>query len=278
MTMQQEIFKKYWIHAKKSLWQNFLLDEWILESIAQSISVVWKNIIEIWPWYGALTEKICTYTPQTLTLVELDDRMVEILEDRKKEGDFCISPETLFYIHHGDVLEFIPEQSQYSIIANIPYYITSPILRHFLYNTFSLPLEMVILMQKDVADKILMGSQKQKKSKSSVLSLFCEKKMTIQKVCDVAPQCFFPAPKVESSVLLFTQHQKYAEISDESFLSYIKSGFKEPRKKLFKNLLQAGVSREKLLWMYEKYSLDENMRAEEWNIDFWIDLTLELQE
>lgn len=171
----REILRHYGIRAQKSLGQNFLVNDEILETIADSIGIEGKTILEIGPGYGALTEKILARHPESLTLIELDKKMVNILESRLLEGDLTVSEETDFTIVEGDVLKYVPlevesrkskveSQSQiphpipcqsYSIIANIPYYITSPILFRFLHELEHKPDEMVILMQKEVGDKIL---------------------------------------------------------------------------------------------------------------------------
>ena len=170
--MTLEILKKYKIKAKKLLWQNFLVNDYIVENIAKQINIKWKNIVEIWPGYWVLTKKLLENNPKSLILVELDKDMIEIIEDRIKNKD--INPTWInFKIKNIDILKFESQLKNYSVIANIPYYITSPILRHFLYNVKNVPKNMVILMQKDVWDKILGW----KKSKSSVLSLFLAKKM-----------------------------------------------------------------------------------------------------
>jgi 16S rRNA (adenine1518-N6/adenine1519-N6)-dimethyltransferase len=136
-----------YIKAKKSLGQNFLIDEDALFDIAHSVVVEGKNIIEVGPGYGALTDYLIEQTPETLTLVELDTDMIEILQ-KKYTTDIAIL--------HQDVLQFVPVFSQYSVIANIPYYITSPILFHFLYaDDFTPPESMVIMMQEEVGEKIL---------------------------------------------------------------------------------------------------------------------------
>ena len=101
---------------------------------------------------------------------------------------------------------------------------------------------MLILMQKDVADKILGG----KKKKSSVLPLFIEKKCFVSEKIFVPKESFIPAPKVESSVLLFETHQNYEDIDDSKFLELIKAGFCEPRKKCIKNLVKAGYDGQKI--------------------------------
>ena len=131
-----------------------MVNDEIVEEIANSTEIEGQNIVEVGPGYGALTEKLLKKKPRTLTLIELDQDMIEVLNDREERGEFETDG-VQFEIQNIDVLKFFPEESNYKVIANIPYYITSPILRHFLYEVESLPKEMIILMQKDVGDKIL---------------------------------------------------------------------------------------------------------------------------
>ena len=141
------------IKAKKSLGQNFLHDEQTLERISSYFPLKRKDIIEVGPGYGALTEKLMTQNPASLTLIELDSDMVKILSERKEKGGF--SSHIPLQILHQDVLCFYPEEKDYFLIANIPYYITSPIIKHFLYEVENTPEKMLLLMQKEVAEKIL---------------------------------------------------------------------------------------------------------------------------
>jgi len=262
--MSLKIIKKYNIFAKKSLGQNFLIDENILEEISLCTEIKDKNILEVWPWYGALTKKILEKKPKKLTLVELDNSMVEILKDREKLWDF--NTEWVdFSIKNRDVLKFELESKKYSVIANIPYYITSPILRHFLYDVKNIPEEMIILMQKDVWDKILWKW----KNKSSVLSLFIEKKCRVSEKIFVPKESFFPIPKIESSVLSFKIHNDFLEIDDRKFLEVIKKWFLAPRKKLIKNLVQWGYKKEKILDFFKKNNIWESIRGEDLTIDIW---------
>ena len=137
----------YNIKAKKSLGQNFLIDEEALSDIAHSVTVEGKNIIEVGPGYGALTDYLIEQKPSSLTLIELDRDMIRILEEKYP---------TDIDILHQDILQFTPVLREYSVIANIPYYITSPILFHFLYaSDFTPPESMVIMMQEEVGEKIL---------------------------------------------------------------------------------------------------------------------------
>jgi 16S rRNA (adenine1518-N6/adenine1519-N6)-dimethyltransferase len=265
--MSQDIIQKYQIIAKKSLGQNFLINQNITHEISNITEIEWKNIIEVGPWYGALTEVLLKKKPSALHLVELDKDMIEILEDRKHIGELSVW-ETDFKIRDQDVLEFTPEFGKYSVIANIPYYITSPILRHFLYDLENKPENMIILMQKDVGDKILWKW----KNKSSVLSLMIEKKCRVEEKIFVWKENFVPAPKIESSVLLFETHNDYDDIDDDKFLEVIKKWFLAPRKKLIKNLV---------MWWFEKSKIEEyfclqwygeNVRGEDLGVGEWCGL------
>ncbi len=259
--MTNNILKKYEITAKKSLGQNFLIHEGTLESIIQITDISWKNVIEVWPWYGALTEKIITQKPNKLTLVELDADMVEVLRERGV-GEYAD-------ILHQDVLTYTPEVSDYTIIANIPYYITSPILRHFIYDVSNTPDEMIILMQSDVAEKII-------SEKSSVLSLYIKKKYNVTHKISVSREYFSPKPKVESSVVYFQKHDDFLDVDDWVFLRVIKAWFSSPRKKLIKNLTQAGYTKEKILDFFSVHNISPDIRAERISIEKWNQLCMSI--
>ncbi|NDK08392.1 ribosomal RNA small subunit methyltransferase A [Candidatus Gracilibacteria bacterium] len=272
--MNFEILKKYGIKAKKSLGQNFLIDENILDTIASTLDIAEKNVLEIGPGYGALTEKLLELKPKSLHLVELDKEMIEILEKRKENGELNVVSVD-FQIFNKDVLKFEPkfEDEEYYVIANIPYYITSPILQKFLYKIENKPEKMLILMQKDVGDKILQGQNiKNKKNKSSVLSLFIAKKAYVNEIIKVSANCFVPAPKVESSALLFETHDNYRETDDLKFLEFIKVGFQEPRKKLVNNLSKGGYEKSNLLKIFDDLGFKEDIRGEDLSIDEWVEV------
>jgi len=271
--MTLEILKKYNIKAKKSLGQNFLVNEKIVEEISNVINVTWENIIEVWPGYWALTEKLLIKKPKSLNLVELDRDMIEVLNKRINSGDFDLEWID-FKINNIDVLKYIPEHKDYTVIANIPYYITSPILRYFLYDVENKAKSMVILMQKDVWDKILWKW----KEKTSVLSLFVSKKCRVREVLFVSRTNFIPAPKVESSVLLFENHGLYNDIDDLKFLDFIKKAFKEPRKKLSKNLINSWYDKNLIMQVFSKYSIEDNTRWEDLNMSIWSQLFLEFNK
>ena len=284
--MSLEILKKYKIKAKKGLWQNFLVNENAIEEIAGTIEVWWKNIIEVWPGYWALTEKLIEAKPNSLNLVELDQNMIDVLEDRISNNDFDLDWID-FKINKKDILKYNPiaplspegvensserEEYNYSVIANIPYYITSPILRHFLYDTKNKPEEMVILMQKEVADKIMLNYR----NKSSVLSLMIEKKSDVSYVLDVSKDFFVPSPKVDSAVLLFIYNNKFEEIDDEKFLKIIKIWFRANRKMLIKNFTNAWYEKDYILKLFHDLNIEKTTRWEDLDISIWCSLVKEI--
>lgn len=284
--MSFELIKKYKIDAKKSLWQNFLVDYEKVQNIADILDIKNENIIEVWPWYGALTDKILDKKPKSLTLVEIDKNMVWILEKRIENNELNISWIN-FEIINTDVLKYEPKfyshlgesdlyVEDYFVIANIPYYITSPILRHFLYEIENKPQKMVILMQKDVWDRILLWQDNSTKVKSWVLSLFIAKKCIVKEMLFVPKECFRPIPKVESSVLLFELHNNYDEIPDDIFLEFIKKSFAEPRKKLVNNLVKAWYEKEKVLKSFAKLGFEEGIRWDSLLVDNFCNLIREL--
>jgi len=269
--MSREILEKYRIKAKKKLGQNFLVSKKKIAEISEIIPVEWKNIIEVGPGYWALTEKLLEKKPKSLDLVELDSDMISILEDRIENWDLILW-ETNFKINKKDILKFTPTFDKYDVIANIPYYITSPILRHFLYNLENKPDNMVILMQQDVWEKIL----KTNKNKTSVLSLLVDKKAEVTGQIFVSKDNFVPAPKVESSVLLFESHNIYDEIPDDKFLKIIKIWFAAARKKLSKNLEKWWFDKKLVIEILESMGYDDNSRWEDLNIKDWCELVSKL--
>ena len=269
--MTLEIIKRYHIKAKKSLWQNFLVNEEILNQISSFLSIHWENIIEVWPGYWALTERLLQKSPLSLTLVELDENMIRIIEDRISRWEL-LTKGVNFEIRNQYILKYTPGFHTYSVVANIPYYITSPILRHFIYDVEHIPETMIILMQKDVGDKILWNG----KNKSSVIRLLVNKKYDVEEIIKVPKENFIPAPKVESSILFFKKHNLYTEVDDDIFLTTIKIWFSSSRKKLVSNLKAWGFQKQKVLDIFKGLKIEENIRWEDLDISQWCHLIQEL--
>lgn len=255
----KEIIEKYAIRAKKSLWQNFLMDQNILDNIANITLIESENIVEVWPWFWALTWKIIDKKPTSLTLVELDNFMIDVLNKRIRDNDLNIS-NIDFEIVNQDILKYEPKYENYKVIANIPYYITSPILYKFLYEVNKHPKTMVILMQKEVWEKIL-------SIKSSVLSLFIKRKCIVNKELFVPKWAFSPPPKVDSIVLSFNFKNEIMPLDEQKFLSFIKACFSNPRKKMINNIANLWYDKNKIMILMKELGFNENTRAEELQIN-----------
>lgn len=259
------------IRAKKSLGQNFLIDIESLIDISSAVEISEKNIVEVGPGYGALTDFLLAENPSKIHLVELDTDMITILNKKMQNEwkDFS-SKITIF---HKDVLKFSPEFQTYSLIANIPYYITSPILFHFLYaENFAIPDEMVILMQKEVGEKILTKNNS-KKIQYSYLSLAmhlaCE---NIEMIRIVPSEAFDPAPKVDSIVLKFLPRKNRNLEFEKKLLNFWNKCFKHPRKTLVFNLKSANIFSEKILQKIESLGYSPAVRAEAIRLEDWSEI------
>lgn len=215
------------IKAKKSLGQNFLIDEEALSDIASATQISDKHIIEVGPGYGALTDYLITKNPTSLDLIELDRDMIAILEDKYTPEDLTI--------HHIDILRYTPPYDEYSVIANIPYYITSPILFRFLYDIDIAPESMIIMMQEEVGAKILEG--RVRKPHHSFLSLCMETACADIDIVRYVPRSSFdPAPRVDSIVLRFAVKKERDRNREKLLMNLWKVAFAHPRKTLLSNI------------------------------------------
>lgn len=261
------VIAEYSIRAKKAFGQNFLVDDAALSAIAGAADVTGKDVVEIGPGYGALTERLLAMKPRSLTLVELDPDMVAVLRDRLAKGTLSVPEGTRFDILQRDVLEYESPFPEYRVIANIPYYITSPILDRFLYGLPVRPETMVILMQKEVADRIVA-----KDGKESGLSVFCKNACSaIVPIAKVPAGCFRPAPKVDSAVLRFDSVPVPPDpASDARLLRTVRAGFSSPRKKAVSNLSAGfGVPKDAVAAIFAELSLREDERPERIPLATW---------
>lgn len=255
------------ITAKKHLGQNFLRNKNILDTIVGPGDLSEKDIVEIGPGPWDLTDCLLSRNPKSLQVIEIDSDMISLLRQRFGEK---------IQIYHHDVLKInisknkpenestIVMPSTYSVYGNIPYYITSPILMHFLYEIDHLPDSLTITMQKEVADRILARD-----SKHSVLSLACQLMADITKICDINPNNFVPAPKVWSTCLRFTIRRPSDKDTYKKLLTLIKQGFIQKRKKLSSNLTHAGYRNETLQAAFLTTNISDNARAEDISLEDW---------
>ncbi len=252
------------IKAKKSLGQNFLEDETILQNIANSIKTnEYDLIIEIGPGKGALT-KYLKAKKSFLICYEIDPRLKDTLKKYTDKKTKIIFKDFLKANIIEDAKDF-PYTNLY-IIANIPYYITTPIIKHII-NLDKLK-SMTLLVQKEVANRLC--AKPQSKAYGS-LTVYLNYYFNIHYLFDVSKFAFNPVPKVESAVVKFAKKSDCPNVKNEKlFFELITDAFKMKRKTLKNNLKNYNWSIIKKV--LEKNNLTENIRAEELSLDMFIEL------
>ena len=232
----QEILKKYGFSIKKSLGQNFLIDPNILQNIVSHAKLTKESaVIEIGPGIGALTEHLARKAGQVVA-VEIDQRLLPVLED-------TLSPYDNVEIIHSDILktdvedviqEKLAGYKDIMVVANLPYYVTTPILIKLLME--KLPIRgMVVMMQKEVADRITASPST--KAYGS-LSIAIQYYMKAEIAMTVPRTVFIPQPNVDSAVIKLTRHETSpVDVLDEDFLFKVsRSSFAQRRKTILNNL------------------------------------------
>tara|TARA_B100001250_G_scaffold116455_1_gene98731 strand:- start:13144 stop:13908 length:765 start_codon:yes stop_codon:yes gene_type:complete len=244
-------------YAKKYLGQHFLIKKSISEKIVQSLELKYvKNVIEIGPGKGALTDFLTTKTDQ-LTVIEIDIDCIKILEKKFQN----------IKIIYGDFLTFDLakiEYPYYSIIGNFPYNISTQILFKVLENRNSIN-QLVGMFQKEVAERICSNPNSKK---YGILSVLLQAYFSCNLLFDVAPENFQPKPKVYSSVIKLSRNKtEELECDHNSFVTIVKTGFSQRRKKL-KNALKKIITLENA-----NKNILMDKRAEDLSVGDFIELT-----
>jgi 16S rRNA (adenine1518-N6/adenine1519-N6)-dimethyltransferase len=282
-----KIFQEKDLKILKNLGQNFLIDKKILEKIIQFSDLKENDVVlEIGPGLGALTKKLAERC-KTVIAIEKDKKMAEILRkelvrwrEKRKKTNTCLLPENITVIN-DDVLKInleklVKEHSpsgKYKLISNIPYYITSPIIKLFLESSIQ-PEIIVLLVQKEVAERICAS-----KGKLSMLALSVQIYGEPEVIDYVDKSSFYPEPKVASAILRIKNIKKeFPSDYYKKIFRIIKIGFSSKRKKLVNNL-SAGLRIEKK--EAEKMLLDSRIspdaRAQELELGDWEKLASSLQ-
>jgi 16S rRNA (adenine1518-N6/adenine1519-N6)-dimethyltransferase len=237
------------------LGQHFLVDEMVLDDIVTAGNIQeTDHIVEIGPGVGVLTRELL-YNAGKVTAVEIDERMILLL--KQFTG---YSP--ILNIINNDALKVEFPEEPYKIIANIPYHITSPLLRHAMLESKVLPTSMTLLIQKEVADRIC------DKKSESLLSIIVKLFGQPTKICNVPPKSFLPPPKVDSAVIhieCFKEPLADADTIDR-VMKYAKIGFSMKRKMLRNSFATFPGGLELLA----AASIDETRRPQTLSVHEWI--------
>jgi 16S rRNA (adenine1518-N6/adenine1519-N6)-dimethyltransferase len=266
------LLKRYGLRADKRLGQNFLQDSFALEKIVSAAEInPTDTVLEIGPGLGSLTRYLAASAGQVVA-VELDRELIPPLQA-------VIAPYPNVRVIHGDILELSPreliDESGYLVVANIPYYITSAVIRHVLESDQK-PRRIVLTVQKEVAERICA-----KPGDMSLLALSVQVYGKPHIAAKIPADAFFPLPKVDSAVLtidIYPSPQIKPELLPR-FFKLIKAGFSQKRKTL-RNSLSAGLhippaSAEELLTYA---AIDPKRRAETLSLEEWERLCITMNQ
>ena len=265
-SVTRAILERHGFTFKKSFGQNFLTDTNILQKIVDTAEIDKKvNVIEIGPGIGALTEFLAESAAEVMAF-EIDDRLVPILADTLRDFDnvTVVNQDILKVDLAQYIAEFKNPNLPIKVVANLPYYITTPILMHLIESGIPFS-EFVVMMQKEVADRI--SAQPNTKAYGS-LSIAVQYYMTAKVAFIVPRTVFVPAPNVDSAILkMVRRDQPAVEVQDEKFFFKVsKASFVHRRKTLWNNLTsyfgKSEETKDKLTAALERADLSPSVRGE----------------
>ena len=256
------------IKAKKSLGQNFLIDKNILEKITTITDIKDKIILEIGPGTGNLTSYILKKNPKKIFVIEKDDNLALNLKNKFDDKLTIINDDVL------KIDENIIFKDKVTVFGNLPYNISTEILSKWIINlNDSFWFESLVLMfQKEVADRII---AKFNTSNYGRLSIICNWKLNIKKVCDIKPGAFYPKPKVDSSLLFFHPKKNFIKLNNPKNLEKVTRIFFNQRRKMLKkpyNQLFNGDQK-----VCNKLKIDLSLRPQNLNLDTYCKLAYEYE-
>ena len=256
------------IKAKKSLGQNFLIDKNILNIITNTTDIENKIVLEIGPGTGNLTSYILKKKPKKLIVIEKDNELSIDLEN-KFNNQLTIINEDVLKIDETTL--FI---DKVTVFGNLPYNISTEILSKWIINLKdNFWFECLILMfQKEVADRIIAEFNT---SNYGRLSILCNWKLNIKKICDIKPEAFSPKPKIDSSLLLFQPKKKFIKIKDPNNLEKITRIFFNQRRKMLKKPFNQIFNGDKRV--IDKLKIDLTMRPQNLSLDTYYKLANEFE-
>ncbi len=275
----KEILAKYNMSAKKKFGQNFLIDSGVLENIVEAAGVTDEDcVLEIGPGIGTLTQYLAEAAGRVVA-VEIDKTLMPVLDDTLSEYDnVTIINEDVLKVDIGQVAAEYNEGRPMKVVANLPYYITTPIIMKLFES--GAPIESItVMVQKEVADRMTEGpGSKDYGSLSLAVGYYAE----AEPVCDVPPSSFIPQPAVGSAVVRLSRYEKpKVRVRDEKYMfEVIRTSFNQRRKTLSNSLSNnpaLGVSRGEVQAALEKMGMDEKVRGEVLSLEQFAELSDILQ-
>jgi 16S rRNA (adenine1518-N6/adenine1519-N6)-dimethyltransferase len=267
----KKLLRRYNIKTKKRLGQHFLVDDTVLEKILSAADLTPDDtVIEVGPGLGLMTQELAKRAGWVIA-IELDNRLAALLQENLQAENVVVVNEDVLgtdpaKLLKGSAPHFPPQLHSYKVVANLPYYITSPVLRHFLEAPVK-PSTMVVMVQKEVAETIAA-----KAGDRSVLSIAVQFYGKPSIVANVPSSSFFPPPEVDSAIVKIDVYAKPPVAVDDvaGFFKLVRAGFAAARKQAANSLAQGlGLSKEEALVLLSKAKIDPKRRAETFTLEEW---------
>ena len=255
------------LKPKKSLGQNFLIDKNIINKIIEVSEInSGDEILEVGPGTGSLTKSIVSKKPKKIYLIEKDENLANALERQYLDRVSIIKKDILKIPY-----KFYSEK-KFLILGNLPYNISTKILSDWCLNDKLNVSKMILMFQKEVAERILADVNSKKYSRITILSKW---KFDIKKVTDVKANSFFPRPKVQSTVLKFIPKKKFHEIKDPKNLEKITKVFFNQRRKMIKKPIN--ILFKNFQFNYKKFNIKPSDRPQNINVDKYLQIVNEYE-
>ena len=271
LTQTKKLLRKFGLRARKGLGQHFLIDADVLHTIVDTAGLTPEDIvIEVGPGLGIMTDELAARAGWVIA-IELDTNLATMLQTSLKHDNVVILNENILGLEPGSLFTSRPpaipaELTSYKVVANLPYYITSPVLRHFLEASVR-PESMVVMIQKEVAQTICAGP-----GKRSLMSIAVQVYGKPEIVTTVPPEAFFPVPAVASAVVRIDVYpEPVVDIGDgEAFFRLVKAGFSAPRKQLHNSLVKGlCLPGENVKRLLDRAEIDPTRRAGTLELEEW---------
>ncbi|MDA9106473.1 16S rRNA (adenine(1518)-N(6)/adenine(1519)-N(6))-dimethyltransferase RsmA [Candidatus Pelagibacter sp.] len=256
------------IKPKKSLGQNFIIDRNVLEQIVDTVEITNKEVLEIGPGSGNLTTFILKKSPKKVYTIEKDDDLALLLKD-KFANEITIINDDVLKISEDKI-----SSKKLTVFGNLPYNISTEILSKWIINLNknSWFEKLVLMFQKEVAERIIAESNTSKYGRLSILSNW---KLDIEKIMEIKPQSFSPRPKVDSTLLLFTPKKKIFELKEAKNLEMITRIFFSQRRKMLKKPFNQVFNNAKVV--AEKFDINLNLRPQNLSPEMYFKLVEEYE-
>ena len=257
------------IKAKKSLGQNFLIDNYIIDKISTITSITDKNIIEIGPGTGNLTKAILKKKPKKFFVVEKDNELSIFLKKKFKDQIIIIN-EDILKLNEKNLTN-----EKLIVFGNLPYNISTEILCKWIVNLENANFwfdELILMFQKEVADRL---TAKFNTSNYGRLTILANWKLNIKKICDIYPNSFSPKPKIDSTLLHFIPKKNFFEINDPKNLEKITRVFFAHRRKMIKKPFNLIFNNNQNI--LNKLKIDLNLRPQNLDLMTYYELTKEFE-